>query len=630
MKDIDSLADFGDILEKEEELIYKRRSELKLEDDRELLGIALSGGGIRSATFNLGLLKSFNSCDLLKRSDYISSVSGGGYTHSFVQKELYENSDFKALFNDKQIKRLRSYGDYLRPHKGIRKLFESITFYLSFFVLAIMHLFWYLLLLFAIVLGVLLFFSTLPSVTPLGLSISLFILFSAFLWYYFLHPLRYYSKIFWSDRLLFYIFAIATILLTINYLSLKNIDLLPISLQNYADSASFISLIVAIIILGYFSNPNILSMHRYYRLKITDAYLSGSNLKVVDLLKNSITTAPYPLICSTLNIQADKKIKGQKSCDYFLFSPLYSGSYLTGYAPSASPLFKRMTLGTAVTISGAALNSMMGYKSNRLISFFLTLLNIRLGYWAINPLLLKGERKIDRMGLFFLYNGLKALPTYWPFYNLAELFGKMNLSRWMVNLSDGGGIENLGAFELFKRRVKVIICSDASADPNYEFEDLRNLLLRVRNELQFAIEFEDNQRVEEIIKPKASSGYSQGHYCIGRYYTLPDPSKDIKREFLGYFIYIKSSITAPQQVISDDTRRDDYYGYKNHHPAFPHEPTTDQFFDKHQWQAYYKLGEEIGNNLSKEFKDCSKISLLQKDIENIIIRSRVCSIEKGL
>ena len=628
MKEIDSLYDFEDILEKEKELIYKRRSKLGLEEDKELLGIALSGGGIRSATFNLGLLNAFNSRNLLKRSDYISSVSGGGYTHSFVQKELYEKDDFNALFSDDKINRLQRFGDYLRPYKGIRKAFESITFYLSFFVLAIMHLLWYLLLFVAIVIGVLLFFHTLPSVTPLGLSISLFILFSAFLWYYFLHPLRYYSKIWWNDRLLFYIFAIATILVVISYLSLKNIDLLPLYLQQYSDSASFIYLVLAITFLGYFSNPNILSMHRYYRLKITDAYLSGSNLKVVDLLTNSITNAPYPLICSTLNLQADKKIKGQKSCDYFLFSPLYSGSYLTGYAPSSSPLFKRVTLGTAVTISGAALNSMMGYKSNRFISFVLTLLNIRLGYWAVNPMLLKGERKIDRMGLFFLYNGLKALPTYWPFYNLAELFGKMNLSRWMVNLSDGGGIENLGAFELFNRRAKVIICSDVSADPNYEFEDLRNLLLRVRDKLEIAIEFEDNQRVEEIIKPKPSSGYSQGHYCIGRYYSLPE-SIDKEKKFLGYFIYIKASITAPQTKIIKKYRKKDYYGYKNNHPAFPHEPTTDQFFDEVQWKAYYKLGGEIGNNLLKEFRDCTKISLLQEDIENIIIRSRVCSLDKS-
>jgi len=378
--------------------------------------------------------------------------------------------------------------------------------------------------------------------------------------------------------------------------------------------------------MGYFANPNILSMHRYYRLKITDAYLDKSKIKVSGLTKNNITIAPYPLICSTLNMQADEKIKGQRSCDYYLFSPLYCGSKLTGYVSTSSPLYKKLTLGTAVTVSGAALNSLMGYKSNRLISFVLTILNIRLGYWAINPMILDGKRKFDKMASFFLYNGLKALPVYWPFYNFSELFGKMNSQRWMVNLSDGGGIENLGAYELFRRKVKVIICSDAGADPKYEFEDLRNLLLRVRNELEIAVEFEKGQKVEDIIKPKPSSGYSQKHYVVGKYYLLPS-KEDNKKEFLGYFVYIKTSVTAPIYKIEKDIRKSDYYGYKNHHPLFPHEPTTDQFFDPQQWEAYHVLGEEVGNSLLKEFSNSQNIEQIKKDLERVITTGMVCEID---
>jgi Patatin-like phospholipase len=45
----------------------------------DLTGIALSGGGIRSATFCLGVLQALAKADLLKRFDYLSTVSGGGY-----------------------------------------------------------------------------------------------------------------------------------------------------------------------------------------------------------------------------------------------------------------------------------------------------------------------------------------------------------------------------------------------------------------------------------------------------------------------------------------------------------------------------------------------------------------------
>jgi GNAT superfamily N-acetyltransferase len=43
------------------------------------VGLAFSGGGIRSATFNLGVLKALHELGLLKHVDYLSTVSGGGY-----------------------------------------------------------------------------------------------------------------------------------------------------------------------------------------------------------------------------------------------------------------------------------------------------------------------------------------------------------------------------------------------------------------------------------------------------------------------------------------------------------------------------------------------------------------------
>ncbi len=51
--------------------------------NRDRVGLALSGGGIRSAIFNLGLLQSLRHFDLLRHVDYLSSVSGGGYIGGF-------------------------------------------------------------------------------------------------------------------------------------------------------------------------------------------------------------------------------------------------------------------------------------------------------------------------------------------------------------------------------------------------------------------------------------------------------------------------------------------------------------------------------------------------------------------
>src|SRR5574341_384045 len=50
----------------------------------DLAGLAFSGGGIRSATFNLGILQALAELRLLHRFDYLSTVSGGGYIGSWL------------------------------------------------------------------------------------------------------------------------------------------------------------------------------------------------------------------------------------------------------------------------------------------------------------------------------------------------------------------------------------------------------------------------------------------------------------------------------------------------------------------------------------------------------------------
>lgn len=72
----------------------------KLEPEKEsddsirkgFIGLAFSGGGIRSATFNLGVLQALNSLGIFKCVDYLSTVSGGGYIGSCVSA-LYASID---------------------------------------------------------------------------------------------------------------------------------------------------------------------------------------------------------------------------------------------------------------------------------------------------------------------------------------------------------------------------------------------------------------------------------------------------------------------------------------------------------------------------------------------------------
>jgi Patatin-like phospholipase len=63
------------------------------------VGLVLSGGGIRSATFNLGLLQALQQKDVLKQVDYLSTVSGGGYIDGFWNRcwrAIQETNEFSV------------------------------------------------------------------------------------------------------------------------------------------------------------------------------------------------------------------------------------------------------------------------------------------------------------------------------------------------------------------------------------------------------------------------------------------------------------------------------------------------------------------------------------------------------
>ena len=77
-----------------------------------------------------------------------------------------------------------------------------------------------------------------------------------------------------------------------------------------------------------------------------------------------------------------------------------------------------------------------------------------------------------------------------------------------------------------------------------------------------------------------------------------------KKKFTGTFVYVKASVTPQNTKHSPNKQRS--YTYKLYHPKFPHEPTSDQFFDKAQWEAYYETGRDMARSLLKE---CSKVSL---------------------
>jgi GNAT superfamily N-acetyltransferase len=95
------------------------------------VGLAFSGGGIRSATFNLGVLKALHDLRVLKHVDYLSTVSGGGYIGAWWSawrarsgKEFPEAPITVAIAKKEEnrepeeVRHLREFSNFLSPRIG--------------------------------------------------------------------------------------------------------------------------------------------------------------------------------------------------------------------------------------------------------------------------------------------------------------------------------------------------------------------------------------------------------------------------------------------------------------------------------------------------------------------------------
>jgi hypothetical protein len=149
-----------------------------------------------------------------------------------------------------------------------------------------------------------------------------------------------------------------------------------------------------------------------------------------------------------------------------------------------------------------------------------------------------------------------------------------------VYLTDGGHIENLGIYELLKRRCGVIVAVDAEADPNMEFtsfvrlQEYARIDLGIRIELPFRPIHDVSLAAGEAIDSTTETPRNGPHCAIGEI-QYPGPR-------YGILVYVKASLTGDEN---------DYIrAYRRRYPAFPHESTLDQMFGEEQFEVYRALG----------------------------------------
>ncbi|HYR29163.1 MAG TPA: patatin-like phospholipase family protein, partial [Thermoanaerobaculia bacterium] len=235
---------------------------------------------------------------------------------------------------------------------------------------------------------------------------------------------------------------------------------------------------------------------------------------------------PMHVVNQALNLTTGENLAWQqRMASSFTSTPLHCGNLGLGYRSSREYGGEEgMSLGTAVTISGAAASPNMGYHSSPTMAFLLTFFNIRLGSWLGNP----GPRG-DRS-----YKEKHPRTSLVPLF--AELTGSSNAKSPWVYLSDGGHFENLGLYEMVVRRCHDIVLSDGGADPECTFEDLGAAIRKIRIDFGIPIEIESISNMH----PRSSNGQPvEGSYVLTasiRYDAVDVNAKP------GHLTYIKPGL----------------------------------------------------------------------------------------
>lgn len=650
--------DFNDVQQAEAAWIAQRRKAVGgIDGKAPLVGLALSGGGIRSATFNLGVLQALSRKGLLSRIDYLSTVSGGGYIGScltWLRAHVSPDSPRHlgdiplANGNGTVLDWLRAHGRYLIAGRGL----SGWSLAASILAGTLLNLF-VLLPLFLFIVGLASrdWFDFgwpatlhLPGAGPIPghdgfmvvgvagmLMIGLYLVTALlFALSTALPPLRVMAAEYYFRRKLGQLLAGGVIAIGIGalpiltgieesfgrYLQLQggqeiarhaswSVPLLSglismwrahkpggdsqalaivglalllyggftglYHLANHTDLLStrgYACWLLVSVVLALICNINAISMHSYYRSRLANAYLpqvTGSeragkaypmSYRLAEVLPDA--GGPFHIINTTLNTTSSRNEKlRSRNGENMVLSPLYCGSQATGYRRTANYLKGELTLSTAFSVSGAAVDPDMYATRARPISFLMTLLNVRLGYWTANP------RHQPR--------GFR-----WPAWYqlmLREMLGVgLSETEARIHLADGGHFENLGLYELLRRRCRYIIVSDAGADPDTTLADLGQAMQRARADFGASIEI----CADAFHRDRGDALHEHAH-LFGTV-TYADGS-------IGQILYLKAML---HKALSADI-----YAYWRTNPAFPDQPTSNQFYGEMQFDSYRELGLQL-------------------------------------
>jgi hypothetical protein len=384
-------------------------------------------------------------------------------------------------------------------------------------------------------------------------------------------------------------------------------------------------------------NINEFSLHNFYKNRLVRCYLGASQGR--SRRPNPLTgfdpqddfplsvlkpehgyPGPQPIVNTALNLNTGSELAQQeRKAASFVLTPHYCGfEPQASAAPAPAPFMVRdefqangyrktsgehfgysdpkgPSVGQGMAISGAAASPNSGYSTSGPMAFLLTIFDARLGWWLGNP---RWKQASRRPG-----------PSFALKYLLAELTANTTARTRFVSLSDGGHYDNLGLYELVRRRCRYIIIGDGEQDGDLTFGSLGGAIRKVRADFG----------VEIAIDPhliRMNGEYSPMHCVVGTItYPELDPDQPVPMtgqngdagygsvktatsNARGWLLYLKSSLTGNEPA--------DVIEYKSRNSDFPHQSTGDQFFSEAQFESYRRLGLHI---LREAFEGVSDVKV---------------------
>jgi hypothetical protein len=386
--------------------------------------------------------------------------------------------------------------------------------------------------------------------------------------------------------------------------------------------AALAATFVVSLVSGWFTNLNDISLHRYYRDRLMEAFMPDYETveegKVCPALLADdwrLSSAwkevkgPFPIInTNVVLVKSTVRKYLSRGGDNFILTPCYSGSNATGWRLTKSFVNDEITVPTAMAISGAAANPRTGaggkgVTTNRVVSLVMTLLNFRLGYWVVNPKPRTGSPM--RPNHFY--------PAGW--YSLG--FAGYNEHAHYLELSDGGHFENLALYELIRRRCGIIVVCDGGQDFFASYQDFITAIRRVEQDFGARITPIEGCGAELLVPRLRADAYPRGaDYARQGYFvaTIDYGERGAKRPWpkIGILIYLKASMI---DALSFKAK-----GYKGAHPQFPDESTLDQFFDEEQFEAYREVGYRIASEMVDDLA-LSKILEQRPELNEVLIQT---------